>query len=306
MPISRWCFFTICFLLLNISAPIRSQAKTVPALAILGQLQGEVTAGPAKKMLKAVNGKLLWSRYRVRTEKKGRATIYFNDDSELHLFGGSELTIGAKKSRNSRWVRYRLFLHSGSFWAHFVRGKAPVEVGSKGIRLQLADASLRFSKKKTGINVTVPSGTVKVFNRGSSIRLHAGQRLYQVQQNDSLPQKVSLIPNQLSLRIEPADPVFSGKDSLKLKMFFQVVRFGTERQVKHPGLVHLKSSYYNVLLPDSVRLSSDGSASTSIEIKAPSASDRTFSGSIIFQAIMDQSGSGDVQDGRLKVKLGSP
>ncbi|HIA34542.1 MAG TPA: hypothetical protein EYN85_07270, partial [Candidatus Lambdaproteobacteria bacterium] len=158
----RRCVLTISFFLLSSTVPVLSPAKTVPALAVLSRIKSKVKAGYSKKMIEGFNGQMLLRRYRVRTEKKGRATIFFNDGSEIRLFGETELTIGAKKSRNYRWVRYRLFLHTGSFWGHFVRGKNPVEIGGGGMRLQLSDASLRFSRGKTGIDIAVPSGMAKV------------------------------------------------------------------------------------------------------------------------------------------------
>ncbi|MEE3162418.1 MAG: FecR domain-containing protein [SAR324 cluster bacterium] len=256
-------------------------------------------------MTEGFNGQMLLRRYRVRTEKKGRATIFFNDGSEVRLFGETELTIGAKKSRNYRWVRYRLFLHTGSFWGHFVRGKNPVEIGGGGMRLQLSDASLRFSRGKTGIDITVPSGMAKVSNKSSSVKLLAGQRLYQVRKNDFLPQKISLIPNQLKLWIEPSAPVFKGKESLKLNLHFQIVRYGTDRPVDRPGSVYLKSNYYNLKIPDSIRLNKDGKAKTTIEVAPPRSNDRTFEGTVTLHSIMDQSGYNDVQDGLLKVRFTS-
>jgi len=256
-------------------------------------------------MIEGFNGQMLLRRYRVRTEKKGRATIFFNDGSEVRLFGETELTIGAKKSRNYRWVRYRLFLHTGSFWGHFVRGKNPVEIGGGGMRLQLSDASLRFSREKTGIDIAVPSGMAKVSNKSSSVKLLAGQRLYQIRKNDFLPQKISLIPNQLKLWIEPSAPVFKGKESLKLNLHFQIVRYGTDRPVDRPGSVYLKSNYYNLKIPDSIRLNKDGKAKTTIEVAPPRSNDRTFEGTVTLHSIMDQSGYNDVQDGLLKVRFTS-
>ena len=293
----------ISLFLLSRSLPVFCSAKTVPILAVLSQINGKVKAGSAEKMTEGVNGKMLLHRHRVRTEKKGRATIFFYDGSEVRLFGATELTIGAKKSRNSRWTRYRLVLHSGSFWGHFVRGKNPIEIGGGEIRLQLSNASLRFTKKKTGLDISVPSGMAMVYNKGSSVKLLAGQRLHQIQQNEFLPQKVSLIPNQLKLWIEPSAAGFTGKDSQKLNLHFQLVRFGTDSPVDRPGFVHLKSNYYNLMIPDSIRLNTDGKTSIIIEVAPPRIDDRSFEGSVILNAIMDQSGYDDVQDGLLKVKL---
>ena len=301
----RRCVLTISFFLLSSTVPVLSPAKTVPALAVLSRIKSKVKTGYSKKMTEGFNGQMLLRRYRVRTEKKGRATIFFNDGSEVRLFGETELTIGAKKSRNYRWVRYRLFLHTGSFWGHFVRGKNPVEIGGGGMRLQLSDASLRFSREKTGIDITVPSGMAKVSNKSSSVKLLAGQRLYQVRKNDFLPQKISLIPNQLKLWIEPSAPVFKGKESLKLNLHFQIVRYGTDRPVDRPGSVYLISNYYNLKMPDSIRLNSDGKAKTTIEVAPPRSNDRTFEGTVTLHSIMDQSGYNDVQDGLLKVRFTS-
>ena len=306
MQFFRWHLISISLLLLSISFPVLAFAKTVPALAVLSQLKGEVKAGPAKKMMEGFDGKMLWNRYRVRTEKKSGATIYFSDGSEVRLFSSTELTIGARKSHNSRWVRYRLVLRSGSFWGHFARGKNPVEIGGGGLRLRLSDASLRFTKKKTGNNISVSSGIVKVSNKVSSVKILSGQRLYHIQSTDFLPQKLSLIPNQLKLRIEPLTPVFSPNKSLKLNLHFQVVRLGTDHAVKRSGPVLLTSDYYNLTLPDSIQLNADGEARTSIEVKPPRADDRTFKGSVTFHAIMDQYGYDDLQGGSFKIKFANP
>ena len=301
----RRCVLTISFFLLSSTVPVLSQAKTVPALAVLSRIKAKVKAGYSNKMTESFNGQMLLRRYRVRTEKKGRATIFFNDGSEVRLFGETELTIGAKKSRNYRWVRYRLFLHTGSFWGHFVRGKNPVEIGGGGVRLQLSNASLRFSREKTAIDIAVPSGMAKVSNKSSSVKLIAGQRLYQVRKNDFLHQKISLIPNQLKLWIEPSAPIFKGKESLKLNLHFQIVRYGTDRPVDRPGSVYLISNYYNLKMPDSIRLNSDGKAKATIEVAPPRSNDRTFEGTVTLHSIMDQSGYNDVQDGLLKVRFTS-
>ena len=303
MQLFRCCFITISFLLLFISFPDLVLARTSPALAVLSQLKGEVKAGPSKKMMDGSIGEMLWSRYRVRTGKNSGVTIFFKDGSEVRLFGSTELTIGAKKSHNSRWVRYRLVLRSGSFWGNFVRGKNPVEIGGGGLRIQLSDAALRFTKKKTGNNISVSSGIVKVFNKVSSVKLFSGQRFYHVQKNDFLPQKVSLIPNQLKLRIEPSTPAFSSNKSLKLNLHFQVVRLGTDHAVKRSGPVLLTSNYYNLTLPESIQLNANGQATASIEVKPPRTTDRTFEGSITFHAIMDRYGFDDLQGGSAKIKF---
>ena len=60
------------------------------------------------------------------------------------------------------------------------------------------------------------------------------------------------------------------------------------------------------MIPDSIRINTDGKASTIIEAALPRKDDRTFEGTVTFHAIMDQSGYDDVQDGLLKVKLTNP
>ena len=306
MQFFRWYLITVSLSLLSLTVPVPALAKISPALAVLSQLKGEINAGPAKKMSEGFNGKMLRNRYRVRTEKKSGATIFFNDGSEVRLFGSTEITIGARKSHNSRWVRYRLVLRSGSFWGNFVRGKNPVEIGGGGLRLQLSDSSLRFTKKKTGSNISVSSGIVKVFNKVSSVKIHAGQRLYHVQKTDFLPQKVTLVPNQLKLRIEPSAPFFPANKTLKLNLHFQVVRLGSDHAVKRSGPVLLTSDYYNLTIPESIQLNANGQAKASIEVKAPRSDDRTFEGTVTFNAIIDQYGYDDLQGASLKIKFANP
>ena len=60
------------------------------------------------------------------------------------------------------------------------------------------------------------------------------------------------------------------------------------------------------MIPDTIRLTTDGKASSIIEASLPRTDDRTFEGTVTFHAIMDQSGYDDVQDGLLKVKLTNP
>ena len=127
-----WCFFAINLSLLNFLVPVHAVAQNSPALAIISQLKGSVKAGLGENMSPGFNGVMLRNRYKVRTEKKSAVTIFFSDGSEVRLFGSTELRIGAKKSHNSRWVRYRLVLRSGSFWGNFVRGKNPVEIVGGG------------------------------------------------------------------------------------------------------------------------------------------------------------------------------
>ena len=159
-------------------------------------------------MVEGTNGMFLSQRNRVKTEKNGKATVLVKDGSKIRLFSDSELIIGAKKRHNSRWMRYRLVLLSGSFWGHFVREKNPIEISGGTLRLQLYDASIRFSSKKTGTDISVLKGTVRVFNKISFVKLHGGQRLYQIQKNDFMPHKVSIIQNQLNLSLVPSKPVF--------------------------------------------------------------------------------------------------
>ena len=299
----RRCVLTIGFFLLINTIPAICSAKTFPALAILSLIKDKVKTGPSKKMTEGFNGQMLLNRYRVRTEKQGRATIFFNDGSEVRLFGETELTIGARKSRNYRWVRYRLVLHAGSFWGQFVNAKNPVEIGGGGMRLHVSDVSLRFSRGKTGIDIAVSSGMAKVFNKSSSVKLLAGQRLNQVREKDFLPQLVKRIPNQLKLWLEPSTFIFMEKESLKLTLHFQVIRFGTDRSVDRSGPVFLKSNYYNLTMPDSIRLNMDGTAEITIEVAPPRSNDRTFEGTVTFHSIMDQSGYNDVRDGSLKVRF---
>ena len=306
MQFFHWFLIIVSLSLLSFSVPVSAIAKTSPALAVLSQLKGEVKAGSAKKMSVGFNGKMLFYKYRIRTEKKSGATVFFNDGSEVRLFGSTEITIGARKSHNSRWVRYRLVLSSGSFWGNFVRGKNPVEIGGGGLRLQLSNSSLRFTKKKTGNNISVSSGIVKVFNKVSSVKIHTGQRLYHVQKNDFLPQKVTLVPNQLKLSIKTTAPAFSTNKTLKLNLHFQIVRSGTDHAVKRSGPVLLTSDYYNLTLPDSIQLNADGQARTSIEVKPPHSEDRTFEGSVTFNAIIDQYGYDDLKGASLKINIVNP
>ena len=306
MQFFRCFLITISLSLLSFSIQVPVVAKISPAQAVLSRLKGEVKAGPAKKMSAGFNGRMLSNGYRVRTENKSGATIFFNDGSEVRLFGSTEITIGAQKSHNSRWVRYRLVLRSGSFWGNFTRGNNPVEIGGGGLRLQLSDSSLRFTKKKTGNNISVSSGIVKVFNKVSSVKIYTGQRLYHVQKNDFLPQKVTLVPNQLKLQIEPSTLAFSENKTLRLNLHFQVVRLGTDLAVKRSGPVLLSSDYYNLILPDSIQLNADGQARTSIGVKPPRSEDRTFDGTIIFNAIIDQYGYDDLEGASLKIKFANP
>ncbi len=279
------------------------EAKSFPDFAVLSQIQGKIKAGPVKKMVEVTNGLLLSHRHRVKTEKDGKATVFIKDGSEIRLFADTELVVGAEKSRNSRWMRYRLVLLSGSFWGHFVREKNPVEISGGSMRLQVSDASIRFSKKKTGTDISVLNGTVRVFNKSSFVKLHGGQRLYQIQKNDFMPQKVSIIPNQLKLSLEPSEPVFQGDKTIELNLNLQVVRYGSDHTVERPGPVHLRANYYNLEIPDSIRLNTDGNAKAKIKVGPPNSEDRTFEGSVTFHAIMDQKGFDDVRDGTFKVKF---
>jgi len=289
--------------ILKISLTETCEAITLPDFAVLSQIQGKIKAGPRNKMMEGTNGMLLRLRHRVKTEKDGKATVFIKDGSEVRLFTDSELIVGSKKSRNSRWMRYRLVLISGSFWGHFVREKNPIEIIGGTLRLQLSDASIRFSKKKTGTDISVLKGTVRVFNKSSFVKLHAGQRLYQIQKNDFMPQKVSIIPNQLRLTLGPSEQVFNSDKTIELNLNLQVVRYGSDRNVQRPGPVHLWANYYNLELPDSIRLNTDGNAKAKIKVAPPSLEDHTFGGSITFHAIMDQKGFDDVRDGTFEVRF---
>ena len=200
-------------------------------------------------------------------------------------------------------MRYRLVLLSGSFWGQFVRKKNPIEISGGTLRLKLSDASIRFSKKKTGTDISVLKGIVRVFNKSSFVKLHGGQRLYQIQKNDFMPQKISIIPNQLKLSLGPSESVFHGDKTIELNLNLQVVRYGSDRALDRPGPVHLWANYYNLKMPDSIRLNTDGNAKAKIKVAPPNSEDRTFGGSVIFHAIMDQKGFDDVRDGTFKVKF---
>ena len=283
-----------------------SIAKSVPALAVLSRIKGEVLAGPKKKLLIGFNGKMLWKKFYIKTAENSSTTIFFKDGSEIRLFGRSKLKIGVKKSRSKRWVRYRILLIHGSFWGYFARGKNPIEVSGKDIRMLVSNASIRFTKEENSYNITANSGIVKVFNSISSVKLNSGQSLYKIQKKDFLPQKIVSIPNQLKVWIEPTNPSFRSEESLTINLFLQVVRYGTEININRPGPVYLRSNYYNLITPNSIRLNKEGKAKISIEVKPPHSNDRTFEGSIIFQTLMDQINYDDVKDGSLKIKFGLP
>ena len=120
MGTHRWLVIPLIFFIFSIPLTESYEAKSLPDFAVLSQIQGKIKAGPAKKMAEGTNGMLLRHRHRVKTDKDGKATVFIKDGSELRLFTDSELIIGAKKSRNSRWMRYRLVLLSGSFWGHLL------------------------------------------------------------------------------------------------------------------------------------------------------------------------------------------
>ena len=293
----------IILFILRIPFSETCQAISLPDFAILSQIQGKIKAGTAKKMMEGTNGMLLRHRHRVKTDKDGKATIFFKDGSELRLFTDSELIVGAKKRHNSRWMRYRLVLLSGSFWGHFVREKNPIEISGGTLRLQLSNASIRYSSKKTGTDISVLKGTVRVFNKSSFVKLHGGQRLYKIQKNDFMPQKVSIIPNQLKLSLGTSKPVLLGDKTIELNLNLQVVRYGSDYTVERPSPIHLWANYYNLELPGSIRLNTNGNAKARIKVAPPSSEDRTFGGSVTFHAIIDQKGFDDVRDGTLKVRL---
>ena len=128
MVTPRWIIIPLILFILSIPLSEPGEAISLPDFAVLSQIQGKIKAGPAKKMMEGTNGMLLRHTHKVKTEKDGKATVFIKDGSELRLFTDSELIVGAKKSRNSRWMRYRLVLLSGSFWGHFVREKNPIEI----------------------------------------------------------------------------------------------------------------------------------------------------------------------------------
>ena len=100
------------------------------------------------------------------------------------------LKIGAKKPASKRWIRYRIILIYGSFWGYFTRGNNPVEIYQKGLEIHALNTSMRFSRTGKKFKISSISGYLKVFNNVSSLKLNSGQRLYQIQKNDFLPQKV--------------------------------------------------------------------------------------------------------------------
>ncbi|MDP7047097.1 MAG: hypothetical protein QGF14_08240, partial [SAR324 cluster bacterium] len=94
--------------------------------------------------------------------------------------------------------------------------------------------------------------------------------------------------------------------TLKLNLHFQVVRLGSDHAVKRSGPVLLTSDYYNLTLPESIQLNANGQAKASIEFKAPRSDDRTFVGTVTFNAIIDQYGYDDLQGASLKIKFANP
>ena len=301
-----FCFILISIFLLfqSLSLPSISLAKNISALAALSQIKGEVKAGPFKKLINGFNGQMLWRKYKVQTGENSSTTLIFKDGSELRLFANSNLKIGLKKSYSPRWSRYRILLISGSFWGYFVRDKNPVEIVGESLSLFSSISSFRFTRRKVGHNISVSSGIVKVSNPVSSVKLISGQRLYKVQKKDFLPQKISPIPNKLKLWIEPKNPNFLSEKTIMINLFLQVVRSGTETKISRPGPVYLRTNYYNLTIPNSIKLNTEGKAKINLEVKPPHSNDRTFDGSIVFKPLMDQNNYDDVQDGSLKVKFG--
>ena len=300
------CLIFFSFLLVNFFIPLNLLAKVSPALGVISNIKGEVKSGSKNNISKGFNGRILHKRHRVRTEKKSGATVFIHDGSEIRIFGSTELTIGAKKSRNSRWVRYRIVLHKGSFWGNFVRGDNAIEIFAGGLLLKFSDSIFRLTKKKTGNNISVSSGIIKVFNKVSSVKISAGQRLYHVSKTDFLPQKITLVPNQLKLQLETPVVAFNKNRSSILKLLIKVVRVGTDTNVKRSGPLLLSSNYYNLTIPDSIKLNENGQAKVSINLKPPSSSDRTFANSIHLNAIVDQYGYDDLLSAKLNIKINNP
>jgi FecR protein. len=297
MVTNRWLIFPLILFILISPFLGSCRGTPLPDFAVLSQIQGKIKAGSVKQMVEGANGMLLRKRHRVKTEKDGKVTILFKDGSEVRLFTDSELILGAKKSRNSRWMRYKLLLLSGSLWGHFVRGKDPIEISGGTLRLLLSDTSIRLSKKKTGTDISVLKGSVRVFNKSSFVKLNGGQRLYQIKKNDFMPQKISVIPNQLKLSLRPSETVFRGGNAIELNLNLQVVRYGSDRNVERQGPIYFRANYYNLVFPDSIRLNTNGNAKAKVKVTPPSSEDRTFGGSVTFHAIIDQKGFDDVRDG---------
>ena len=149
MVTRHWLITQLILFILSIPISASCEAISLPDFAVLSQIQGKIKVGSSKKMVVGTNGMFLRQRNRVKTEKDGKATIFVKDGSEVRLFTDSELIVGAKKSHNSRWMRYRLVLLSGSFWGHFVREKNPIEISGGALRLEISEASIRISKNNS-------------------------------------------------------------------------------------------------------------------------------------------------------------
>ena len=138
------------------------------------------------------------------------------------------------------------------------------------------------------------------------LSLLSSRQLSKLSKTDFLPQKVTLVPNQLKIQLETPVITFNKNRSSILKLLIKVVRVGSDINVKRSGPLLLSSNYYNLAIPDSIKLNENGQARVSMYLKPPSSSDRTFVNSIDLNAIVDQYGYDDLLSAKLNIKIDNP
>ena len=98
LPFLYSFIFSIILLIELMFLNSNTLAKTKHPLAILSRINGEVKAGPSKKLSEGFNGKMLWKNHHIKTQENSSTTIYFVDGSEIRLFGKSKKSLTVQRN----------------------------------------------------------------------------------------------------------------------------------------------------------------------------------------------------------------
>lgn len=308
MTLDNRLFFFIFLSVSGVFYPSMGRANT--AIASLDQVSGfvEVIAVKDKKILRGKEGLLLFVDDIVRTQVDGVCSIIFRDGSETRLFESTEFLISQSDELKTaeRSFRRTILMKVGALWGKFVKGRQNTRIQTSNATIAVKGNVVRIKDDGQEATVSVVEGAVSVENAVSSIVLQAGQQLQPFRKSDHLKEKIMEIPYRLSLISEKYQLGWEDLQEGLFRIQIQMLDILHGNNIKRAGRVYLQSNYYNLALPEDVRLDHNGFARIPVKIQPPYAGDHQFDGKIIIWAVMDGANYNNVGEGSVLINMKMP
>ena len=294
-------------LVLSMLTSLVSAQSENPAIATLLDVEGTVRVVSLKspKGRHGTHGMLLYEGNEILTLANSKTSIEYRDGSRVRLFQNSAMVLNKseEQSTSKRTFKFQLTLKSGSLRGRFLKGLQRTKIRTPTALIGIKGTSFRITENNNKATVALTEGQLEVSNLSSRTVLNPGQWLKDFERSTDLTQKVTPIPNLLSLKTAEHELDFRDGKSKQLNLSVQIQNSTSNKIVQRNGLVIFESDYKNIRLPKRIMLDERGFARIVIGLDPPRLADNEFNGLVTIRAFMDGEDFDDVAEGHLVFKI---